>query len=130
MCTGQCESGGRVVERSTRPIRCRVTSQASRGKTSGGMGRIGRAGVVWFVATIAIGRRRGVIAIQVAGGASHADMCTCQWENCLAVIECSRLPGSRIVANSAGCRDSRGSMRWIGSSVVILRVTGITIRRG
>ena len=67
---------------------------------------IGRPGEVRFVARIAIGRNRLVIAVDVAQRAGHSSVCPSQREY-RRVVEGRRVPGRRTVAKSAVRRKSR-----------------------
>ena len=70
--------------------------------------RVGRAVVVRLMARVAVGRRAGVAAADVAGRAGDPRVRAGQREARLAVVEAGRLPGGRVVAGRAGRREAGG----------------------
>lgn len=78
-----------MVERCPRPRRCGVTSRAGGGENGGRcfMNRIRGGVVVGLVATVAGGRKRGVVVVYVTSGAGYGRMESGQGERRGAVIK-------------------------------------------
>ena len=79
--------------------------------------------IVLRMTRIAISRRAIEIVIDVATGASHADMCAGQLEARQIVIEGSRLPA----AGGMTCSTIVSQLTVVG---IVLRVAGVTSLRG
>ncbi len=94
------------------------------------MVRIGRAGEIRLVATVAVGGYRGEVASDVAEVAGHGDVETRQRERRLAVVERGRLPSRSGVAGGAGGGEAQQGVFGIGGGVEIFDVTGGAVGGG
>jgi len=110
-----------------RPRRGGVAQSAIGRETRSYVIRIGSPGEILGVARIAIGRKGGVVIVDVACSAGHRDVRAGQRERRGVVIERGSRPVGGAVANRARRGQTAGRMgRGIGA-VVILCVAGVTV---
>jgi len=100
-----------------------VAALASSGETRRNVIWIRRRRVERLVTTVAIGRRRGEVAADVAARAGNTDMSASKWKHSLAVVEGCGRPGDCRVANGAGCGNACLDVVRVGGAVEILDVT-------
>ena len=114
---------GTVIKRRSQPCGGRVAALASNGETRRNVIWIRRRRVERLVTTVAIGRRRGEVAADVAAGAGNADVRSREWKDGLAVVEVRGRPGNCRVARGAGRGNSCPHVVRVGGAVEILDVT-------
>jgi len=91
-----------VVEDSSSPGRGGVTCKAGGREIRGDVVGITNAGVLRFMARIAVGGSTGVNAVDVALGARDAHVGTGERERRFAVVEAGRYPCRGVMTNFAG----------------------------
>lgn len=103
----------RVIERRSRPRRCRVAGGAGGREPGRRVIRIRRSVVVALVAAHARGRQRRVVIVDVAhhAGDRRSRMEACQRERRVVVIKGCARPVGRAVAGVASRREAGRSMR-------------------
>lgn len=126
----------RMVEGRAQPTRSDpggVAGHARRGEPGGGVVRIRRAQVGGLMTGIAIGRRAGEYAANVAQIAGDVYVRSLQRERCVVMIERSIQPGRRCVAHRAvlgvAGRDVIGDT-WDGGGVVVILLMATETSRG
>lgn len=113
-----------VRENCARPC-CRVVAGAAFPREPGGnVVRVCHAAVLGLVTGIAILRRPLVKAAHMAIGAGNGGVRAGQRESRYRVVERSRPPRARLMANLALDRKSRCTVVWVGGRVVLGPVTG------
>lgn len=122
MKTRERESGLAMVKRRGLPRGGGMASRASCGDPGGDVGRIRGAGEILCMARIAIRRRGGVVAVDVAQRASDGDVRPGKRESRFAVVKCRRLPGGGVMADGTGGWNSRRGVWRIVCAVKILRM--------
>jgi len=127
--TGKGECGLVVVKRRGLPRGSRMARRAGCGNPRGNVRGIGGAVEILGMARITVRRRCGVIAVDVAQGASDRYVRARERERRFAVVERRRLPRGSVVADGACRGNSRGSVRRICRAVEIFGVARIAIRR-
>ena len=120
----------RVVESGSQPTGGRVADCARSGEAGRDVTRIIGSLVVGFVTTIAIGRQRGVIVVQVTVRARHSGVRARQWERRVVVIEASRRPRGCVVTDVALLRETHGDMVRVVRALKISQMTTDTSRTG
>lgn len=108
-----------VIERRTRPRRCRVALGAIRREACRRVVWIRNILVIRFVAGIAIGRCTRVSPTDMAVCTSYFGVRSSQRKRRLAMVEGRRLPCGRRMANGAVGWESRRKMVWISRAVVV-----------
>ena len=104
--SGQRECGLVVIEHRAIPGSGGVAGRAGGREAGRYMIRVSRPGEVGLVSTVAIGRKGGVVVVDVAGRAGHGLMRAGQRERRLVVIENRAIPGRGRVASRAGGREA------------------------
>lgn len=118
-----------VVKRRGLPRRSGMACRTGCGNPRGNVRGVGGAVEILGMARITVGRSAGVIAVDVAQGASDRYMRARERERRFAVVERRRLPRGGVVADGARCGNSRGSVRRTCRPVKIFGVARIAIRR-
>ena len=83
-----------------------------------------------FVARVTISWKRGVVVVHMAVGTLDGCMRAHQREGCVVVVERSRLPRGRAVANVALLRESARDVIGIGCRLIVLHVAAHARRAG
>ena len=104
-----------VIECGRRPVGRGVAQGAIGGEARRDVGRIGCAGKVGLMATIAIGWKRQVVVIGVALRAGDSRVRSGEREGCVVVVEGGGRPCRGVMAGGTGSRHGRGGVwRTIG----------------
>jgi hypothetical protein len=96
----------RVVEHGSEPARSCVTCRTGGREPNGDVVRIRGGVVIRFVAAVAVGRQRGVVAIHMAVGTWNRGVSPSERKSRGVVIKLSVGPKSSVVAKLAGCGET------------------------
>ena len=108
-----------MIESRGRPTGRRVTLQTCVGEQVGSMIRVIRFTVIGFVARPAIRRCAGILTVDVALRAAHADMSAGEREVRQVVIELRRLPAGCCVALLTRLREVAGNVIRVFRSLIV-----------
>ena len=113
-----------MVEIDIGPVERCVAGVTGGGKSGGDMARIGGSIPVGLMATVAVGRERGVVIVDVALGAGHGRMSTGEGKD-RRVIECRCVPGGGCVTQGTVGWETSSNVRGICGAVEVDLVAGI-----
>ena len=119
---GQCETCRCVIESCVRPSHGRVAGVAGLRKASLGVIRISRGLVILQVAGGAGSAVQGVVSVYVTLGAGQWDVRPGQRESGSSVVESSASPGRGAMATLAGLRKRSLHVVGVGGALVVLQV--------